>query len=108
MDSERQWANHRGPGRRGPDRLSTGRRAPCTGEEVRFPGGSRAPRTFSLKPSSPKFPLPQEGMALMFLTKARFDARVFWLQGEGDPQQIESALLPRGRRRDFVELDGRV
>ena len=42
---------------------------------------------------SPKFPLPQEGMALISLAKASLGARVFWLQGEGDSEQIEGALL---------------
>jgi len=41
----------------------------------------------------PKFPLPQEGMALISLAKASLGARVFWLQGEGDSEQIEGALL---------------
>ena len=59
-------------------------------------------------PSKPKFPLPQEDMALIFLTTACLGARAFWPQGEGDPEQIEGALLERGRRRDFVELDRRV
>ena len=56
----------------------------------------------------PKFPLPQEGIGLIFLTKACLVARAFWLQGEGDPQPVEGALLERGRHRDFVELDRRV
>ena len=56
----------------------------------------------------PKFPLPQDGMTVIFLTKACLGAWTFWLQGEGDPEQIEGALLKRGRRRDFVELDRRV
>jgi hypothetical protein len=47
-------------------------------------------------------------MALIFLTKACRGARAFWLQGEGDPEPIEVALLERGRRRDFVELDRRI
>jgi hypothetical protein len=58
--------------------------------------------------SNPQFPLPQEGMALISLTKASLGARVFWLQGEGDSQQIEGALLQRGGRRGLVELDRRV
>ena len=57
---------------------------------------------------NPKFPLPQEGIGLIFLTKACLVARAFWLQGEGDPQPVEGALLERGRHRDFVELDRRV
>ena len=56
----------------------------------------------------PKFPLPQEGRALIFLTKACLGGRVFWLQGEGDSEPIEGALLERGGRREFVELDRRV
>jgi len=46
-----------------------------------------------LNSPSPKFPLPQEGMALISLAKASLGARVFWLQGEGDSEQIEGALL---------------
>ena len=54
------------------------------------------PRRPVLAPASiarPKFPLPQEGMALISLAKASLGARVFWLQGEGDSEQIEGALL---------------
>ena len=47
-------------------------------------------------------------MTLIFLTRAWLGARAFWLHGEGDPEQIEGALLEGGRRRDFVELDRRV
>ena len=57
---------------------------------------------------SPKFPRPQEGMALISLTRACLGAQAFWLQGEGDPKQIEGALLERGGRREFIELDRRV
>ena len=56
----------------------------------------------------PKFPLPQEGMALIFLTKACLSGRAFWLQGEGDAEPIEGALLECSGRRDFVELDRRI
>ena len=60
------------------------------------------------RPSKPKFPLSQEGMALISLTKASLGAPMFWLQGEGDSQQIEGALLQRGGRRGLVELERRV
>jgi predicted ATPase len=56
----------------------------------------------------PKFPLSQEGMALISLTRASLGAPVFWLQGEGDSQQVECALLQRGGRGGLVELDRRV
>ena len=69
---------------------------------------TRSVRTLPRQRFSPKFPLHQEGMVLIFLTKACLGARAFWLQGEGDPEQIEGALLERGRRRDFVELDRRI
>ena len=58
--------------------------------------------------AKPKFPLPQECMALISLMKASLGARVFWLQGEGDSEQIEGALLQRGGRGGLVELDRRV
>ena len=52
--------------------------------------------------------LAEECMVLIFLTQAWLVARAFWLQGEGNPEQIEGALLERGRRRDFLELDRRI
>jgi hypothetical protein len=58
--------------------------------------------------SSPKFPIPQEGMALISLARASLGVRMFWLQGEGDSEQIEGALLQRGGRGEFVELDRHV
>jgi hypothetical protein len=57
---------------------------------------------------SPKFPVPQEGMALISLARASLGVRMFWLQGEGDSEQIEGALLQRGGRGEFVELDRRI
>ena len=56
----------------------------------------------------PKFPPVQEGMTLILLTQACLGAPEFWLQGEGNPEPIEGALLERGRHREFVELDRRV
>jgi hypothetical protein len=56
----------------------------------------------------PKFPIPQEGMALISLARASLGVRMFWLQGEGDSEQIEGALLQRGGRGEFVELDRRI
>jgi hypothetical protein len=41
----------------------------------------------------PKFPVSQEGIALILLMQASVGAWEFWLQGEGDPEQIEGALL---------------
>ena len=64
-------------------------------------------RSLIVRSLRPKFPVPREGMALISLTKASLGARVFWLQGEGDSEQIEGALLERGGRGDFVELDRR-
>ncbi len=54
---------------------------------------------------SPKFPRAGRGMALISLAQACLVAPAFWLQGEGDPEEIEGALLEWGRRREFVELD---
>jgi hypothetical protein len=43
--------------------------------------------------TNPKFLLAHESMALVLLTQACLGDRALWLQGEGDPEQIEGALL---------------
>ena len=78
-------------------------RIPPLGIPAPFPQKDQRPTS-----TSPKFPQPPEGMALIFLTTACLGARAFWLQGEGNPEEVEGALLERGRRRDFVELDRRI